>query len=413
MGNFLLFAVFFSGLLGFVVSLVLVFANKAETFSARLLAWFLFVFSFFAIYFGLQFTGFFRRFPHLLKTLVWVSFLYMPLSYLYVRSVLWQSFRFKKIDFLFLLPAIIYTASYIPFFLKPAAVKILYFDEMAKHPEYITMEPYSMLPPWTGYAMRVLLGIGCVAGQFYHLSKWKQRTRNGIGREPRNIQIYRWLWTFAMILAVYNLLITIQLIFKTQVGQATGPAALYTVVATILFVCLSLLFRPMILYGMFGWDGATTPSIRTSGSPLDHGRSPEALIAVVEGKKKTYLSAAQGQVIKGVLEEHLMEKRPFLMAGYSIAQLSHELKIPSYQLSGFINQEYGRNFNELINEYRVNYLLSRLKERNSFTRFTLEAIGREAGFNSRAAFIAAVRKVTGKTPSEVLGRRGRDIEEDT
>jgi AraC-like DNA-binding protein len=132
-----------------------------------------------------------------------------------------------------------------------------------------------------------------------------------------------------------------------------------------------------------------------------------------EEKKKTYLSAEQGAAMKAALEAHMQQKKPYLKPGYSIAQLSQELDIPSYQLSGFINQQYAKNFNELINEYRVDYLVHQIKGKESLSQFTLEAIGREVGFNSRAAFIAAVRKVTGKTPSEVLGRRGKEAEVNT
>jgi AraC-like DNA-binding protein len=403
MKDILIFAVFFSGTLGFVVSLILVFANKAESFSARLLAAFLLTFSFFAIYFGLQTTDFFRHFPHLWKTFLWVSFLYMPISYVYLRSVLRQSYRFKRTDILFLLPAIVYTASYIPFYLLPATEKLAYLDQVALHQEYITMEPESLFPNWTGYVLRTILGIGCVAGQFYQLRVWKKKTAGSIGDEPQNQSMYRWLFIFTAVMGVFYVLVTLQFLLKNRFGQGIGPMVLYTIVGTILFVCLSLLFKPTILYGMYGWVR------KTLVSPLP-AAAADIPAPLVEEKKKTYLSAEQGAAMKAALEAHIREKKPFLKPGYSIAQLSQELNIPSYQLSGFINQEYAKNFNELINEYRVDYLVNYMKDKDSLSQFTLEAIGREAGFNSRAAFIAAVRKVTGKTPSEVLGRRGKEAD---
>jgi hypothetical protein len=49
-----------------------------------------------------------------------------------------------------------------------------------------------------------------------------------------------------------------------------------------------------------------------------------------------------------------------------------------------------KNFNELVNDFRVDYLTSLIKTSSAYNQFTLEALGKEAGFNSRTAFIAAV-----------------------
>jgi AraC-like DNA-binding protein len=125
--------------------------------------------------------------------------------------------------------------------------------------------------------------------------------------------------------------------------------------------------------------------------------------------KHHYISSEQGHAIKKSLEDHLRENQPFRRRGYTVANLARELQLPSYLVSAFINQQYGKNFNELINDYRVDFLLEKSKLSDDFESLTLEAIGREAGFNSRAAFIAAVKRKTGKNPSEIFGRRGEKI----
>jgi AraC-like DNA-binding protein len=42
---------------------------------------------------------------------------------------------------------------------------------------------------------------------------------------------------------------------------------------------------------------------------------------------------------------------------------------------------------------------------SDFLQFTLEGLGQQVGFQSRTAFIAAVKRRTGKTPSEFFGKR--------
>lgn len=55
------------------------------------------------------------------------------------------------------------------------------------------------------------------------------------------------------------------------------------------------------------------------------------------------------------------------------------------------------------------FLSGLLKSSPEYFQFTLEALGREAGFNSRTAFINAVKKNTGMPPSEFFGRKSECI----
>jgi methylphosphotriester-DNA--protein-cysteine methyltransferase len=45
-----------------------------------------------------------------------------------------------------------------------------------------------------------------------------------------------------------------------------------------------------------------------------------------------------------------------------------------------------------------------LKTSPELYQFTLEALGKMAGFNSRSTFIAAVKKISGRTPQEFFGK---------
>jgi AraC-like DNA-binding protein len=107
-----------------------------------------------------------------------------------------------------------------------------------------------------------------------------------------------------------------------------------------------------------------------------------------------------------IIEDHFAKNLPFLKQGYAIRDLSLEVGIPSYLLSAFINQAYGKNFSEFVNENRISYLIH-FTEQNpeSLLQYTLEVLGQMGGFTSRAAFIAAVKRQTGKTPSEIFGKK--------
>jgi AraC-like DNA-binding protein len=389
--------VFFAGILGFVVAGILVFVNRTDTFASRLLAGFLICFSLLALNFALMTTRFFFSYPHFWRVVGWASFCYSPLAYLYVRSVLNQSFTFKKFDFLFFLPAVIHTIGLIPFYIQPASEKVIHFYRILEDPKLITSEPESVFPDKLPAIARIVLGVFTTAGQFLLLAKWKKKHAEHLGIVQQNIDTFRWLSLFTSIMAIFYGAIIIEFVFQFGSSSDLTNTLIITISGTILFVSLYLMMKPSILYGMKGWQKPSTV-VLPANDPIDKKQ--------VVDTKRYFLSSEQGIAFKRAIETHFDQNNPFRKHGYTIGDLSKEVDIPAYQLSTFINQEYAMNFNELINSYRVDYLIQRYSNTHDFAQFTLEALGKEAGFNSRAAFISAVKKRTGKPPSEIFGRRG-------
>jgi AraC-like DNA-binding protein len=101
------------------------------------------------------------------------------------------------------------------------------------------------------------------------------------------------------------------------------------------------------------------------------------------------------------IKDFLEKQQPFLKHGYSLKQLAEDTRVPVHLLSAFINKHYKVNFNDFINEYRVNYC--KVKILNDEWKYKkLEAIADESGFSNRNTFTAAFKRVTGLNPSEFL-----------
>jgi AraC-like DNA-binding protein len=66
-------------------------------------------------------------------------------------------------------------------------------------------------------------------------------------------------------------------------------------------------------------------------------------------------------------------------------------------LSFAINNGFGKNFNDFINELRIEEVKSRMERSGDAG---LLAIAFESGFNSKATFNRAFKKFTGLTPRE-------------
>lgn len=98
------------------------------------------------------------------------------------------------------------------------------------------------------------------------------------------------------------------------------------------------------------------------------------------------------------LEELLEQEKVFQDTSISLDTLSDILNTNRNTLSALINAHYNKNFNMLINEYRINEVIQLFTE-NHHKQFTLEAISKQVGFGNRASFNAAFKKHTGVTPT--------------
>jgi AraC-like DNA-binding protein len=92
------------------------------------------------------------------------------------------------------------------------------------------------------------------------------------------------------------------------------------------------------------------------------------------------------------------EKEIFLNNKLTIFDLSETLGVNKTYISNVINENTQDNFNNFVNKYRVElakeYIIA-----PEYKHLTIEAIANMVGFNSKAAFNAAFKKFSGKTPS--------------
>jgi AraC-like DNA-binding protein len=79
--------------------------------------------------------------------------------------------------------------------------------------------------------------------------------------------------------------------------------------------------------------------------------------------------------------------------------LADQLKVSMHHLSQVINEQYGLNFSDFINQYRIEEMKTKLTN-TRYHHFKIEQIAFDTGFNSKSTFQAAFKKFTGRTPSE-------------
>lgn len=93
----------------------------------------------------------------------------------------------------------------------------------------------------------------------------------------------------------------------------------------------------------------------------------------------------------------LIQEEFYLDTEMTLDKMSIILNTNKLYLSQFINSEYNKNFNNFLNQFRIEKA-QKLLISNEFDYYSLDGIAKMVGFNSRSTFYATFKKITGVTP---------------
>jgi len=105
------------------------------------------------------------------------------------------------------------------------------------------------------------------------------------------------------------------------------------------------------------------------------------------------------QAVLDSIEESFAQNELYTNPDLTISSLSSSLKIPVKKISLSINKLLNKKFYDYINDKRIEKSIILLEHRS---HYTIEAVAKESGFNSRSAFYRAFKKNTGKTPIDYM-----------
>ncbi len=111
--------------------------------------------------------------------------------------------------------------------------------------------------------------------------------------------------------------------------------------------------------------------------------------------ERTQLTGIDLDDVRVKLADLMKKDKVFLDPELRLADLSETLRVSPHQLSRILNEFYGKNFNEFVNEYRIDHakkLLVKEPER------TVISVAFEVGFNTKSAFNAQFLKIAGMNP---------------
>ncbi len=121
----------------------------------------------------------------------------------------------------------------------------------------------------------------------------------------------------------------------------------------------------------------------------------------VKKEKEPLLKDMELDSLKAQLMQLMQEEKPYLQPRLTLRELAKMLEVNTNILSNLINVEFKQNFNDFINAYRIQEFIQ-LSQKEGHENLTILGLAYEAGFNSKTTFNTKFKKKMGKTPFQFI-----------
>jgi AraC-like DNA-binding protein len=365
---------------------------KQESMSDKLLGSFLLLSAFYVVPWMTGFAGWYIEGTVYREILFYTPFVHGllmgPLLYYYVKSITNYHFRFSKNDWLHFIPGALY-------FLWCIVVVIT--DKLIVK-KYFLMDGISDpdFDAWYQWLQNISIIVYLILSiRFYR--QYKQYVQFEFSFA--DIANLHWLRNFLIAFAVITIIPLIEELLSVfpffQNLDYHGSWYSYFVFAVVVYYVAingfnavvvplrKLVFEPELLLQY------KTPAL--IGAPV----TEDAVFEVVETKTNNAELDNWKQTISSVMQSQKLYEDPEL----TLSQLAKQLSTNTSVLSKIINTGFQMNFNDFVNEYRINAMMEKLKAGEQ-KKQTLLGIAFDCGFNSKATFNRAFKKQTDLSPKE-------------
>jgi AraC-like DNA-binding protein len=337
--------------------------------------------------------GIILDYPHLMRTANPILFFTGPFFYFFVRNSLFDRKGLENKDYLHFIPAFLHVLDLMPFYLLDYETKLKMAEELVKDPSNLDLLAHGFLPTnWVNLFMVLLMTVYFI----YSLTLLYRFRPDWMARVNRQ-KLRDWLFVAVVIFGIFNFsYLGYRVFFSLDVFHMNidmGVMIKIFTFATLLSIALLNIYvhlRPEYVYQFEDMPKTSSlfePEIKTS---------PPMVEKLEEESEEEQL------ISKKVLD--LLEKEEyFKQAGLSVAELAATLNVGPRFLSTVCQKCLGKSTKDLINHHRVKFAQDKITS-GYLDNYTLDALGKEAGFNSRTTFFNAFKKEFGCSPNEYWKR---------
>jgi AraC-like DNA-binding protein len=315
-----------------------------------------------------------------------------PVIYFYVQSLLNPTFKFGKNQWLHLLPGLVFIGWNI----------IVAVTDRVVLKKYFLMDGENDPDFQTWYIVAGLVSILCY---LILCLRYYTNYRKFIVQELSfaDTVTFKWIRNFLIAFFIY-FLSSLILNLLNWLGQGLNYQEEWWY-----YLLFALLFYYIAIHG---YSNSIQAKVKYELDFLKY-QQPLLLNTAVETEDIVFEdvtiqtpSLSQTIVIDNTWKEKVLtavvHQKKYQNPELTLTQLAKDLQTNASLLSKVINQSFGMNFNDFINYYRIEEVKQKLQDKANIN-LTIMAIAYDAGFNSKATFNRAFKKLTGKNPKDFMG----------
>lgn len=388
---------------GIFLSLILIGYNRRKYRSSVYLGLFFFLISLYAFYqYVLLYSGSVTLISLFLFNLSIDSspvYLIGPMLYWYIRSVLTDDPKLKRIDLWHFLPAFIFFIAALPNAFVPWSEKVETARAVVHDTGYIMTYNSTLLdrifPNVFIYVSRLLLVLGYALWAMGILIRYlREKNLPAVFSTQRFMK--KWLFYllgFVLILVVSQIYL-VGKSFEMYFSELFFTINIIRVISALglIGLLISPFFFPAILYGL--------PRLP---QPIATTESVSAKQQNVADSHKRNFETEYLQSIGWKVNVSMKEDQPYLQPDCNLSYVSKLVDVPAHHLAYYFREVKKQPFNDFRNEWRINHAKALIEEGKA-SEITLEAIGMLSGFSSRNAFITDFKKTEGISPGAYAAR---------
>lgn len=303
-----------------------------------------------------------------------------PLLYFHIKFKIDETSTIKFKNILHLLPSLLILIYQISHYGLPFSKKLYYAKLISVEFSTINDIPLSIVNSQITFFTMAIISFFYLLLSLYFLIKNLKISANAATDKLNHKKTIRWLFY----LLFFSIFIFGGLALPVfSFNKVDNLYSLYVATSATFLLIMYLMFCPYILYGS---NQTYLPKITE--------------INTIKLPKSKLLNLDELIKIDHLIIQYLISV-PFTHSDFNLNKVSLDLGLPRYKLTYYLNQHIKLSFNAWRDFLRINFVKTLLINGAANT-FTLESIGRDAGYHSRDKFTRAFKTQTGVNPSKFL-----------